>query len=253
MTTELEPKTVATATDLVAAISQGAKVLVAFDPKVVSRAATLARMAENWPVVTSVEEHAAAADKFRAIRDLKKTIEDNRVSVTKPLLDAQRAVKARADEITAQLDRGERMLRDRLSVFEAAERQREAEREAQRRAEAAERARVAAEEAARQREAELARTPDDAPYQLDEVPQTAPPVVEAPAPAPAAPAMKSVTSVRKVQTLKIVDVALIPAELNGVRLLVPDEAAILKLLKAGLTIPGCELEESTTTTARGGR
>ncbi len=242
-----------TAVEIVAAIAQGNTATVEFDATLVKRVGLLARSAEGWPAITSREEHEVAASRFTEIREIKKRIEESRVAITRPLLDAQRAVKARADEITAQLDRGERMLRDRLSVFEAAERQREAEREAQRRAEAAERARLAAEEAARQREAELARTPDDAPYQLDEVPQTAPPVVEAPAPAPAVPAMKSVTSVRKVQTLKIVDVALIPAELNGVRLLVPDEGAITKLLKAGLTIPGCELEESTTTTARGGR
>jgi hypothetical protein len=42
--------------------------------------------------------------------------------------------------------------------------------------------------------------------------------------------------------LRIVDPDMIPVKVQGVRLLVPDEKAIDKVLRAGIAVPGCELE-----------
>ena len=64
--------------------------------------------------------------------------------------------------------------------------------------------------------------------------------------------IKSAAVTRKtVRRLVIADAALVPREVAGVPLWVIDEAAVTKLLKAGIAVPGAVLEETETIAAKG--
>lgn len=58
---------------------------------------------------------------------------------------------------------------------------------------------------------------------------------------------KIVTKARKGEALEIEDPLSIPFELNGIQLLEPKRAAIIRLLRAGVHVPGCRLVKTETT------
>ncbi len=67
------------------------------------------------------------------------------------------------------------------------------------------------------------------------------------------PTVTSSVAVRMVPQLLVDDASLIPRELHGVTLMVPDESAILELLKRKKVVPGCRMEQVPQVRAKGGR
>jgi len=181
-------------------------------------------------------ESFAAADALNGeIRELSRAIEDQRKELSRPALDLQRTLKAVADEARAELQRATQLLSKRLHNYTA-----EQERKQREAAAEAERARA-------RREAEEMRKPG-ASVELLPPEGSVPATVEV----DPVPKAKSVRTRRK-KTLVIHDVSKIPATFGTVRLMVPDEQAIKKLLEAGVDVPGCSLVEERAVTNPGGK
>jgi hypothetical protein len=210
---------------------------------------------------------------FRRIDALKKTVEAQRLDITRPIdalkaaiMEAERQAtkplaEARADlgerlltvqrRLEAERQAAERRAREEAEARARAERERlEAERQAIIRRQAEERARA---EAKAREEAELFGV---APEPVEAAPEP-PPVVVVPVVERAAVAVPVVprAAVRESSrpVLVIDDAAKIPRELGGVALLIPDTKAIERILKAGVAVPGCRLENRGGFASAGGR
>lgn len=243
--------------------------IVALSPELLAEAGRLVgeAMAMTPSDAASLDR---ANDLFRKVDKLAKTIADGRLEVTrpidalkkkiiaaeeqatKPLAEAKTALGARitacARELQRQREEIERKAREEAEAKARAERERlEAERQAKIKAdrEEHERQTKAAEEEARLFGTEAEEIAPPAPP---------PPVVVVPEvvlPPEAQLPIKSAARTTTRQKLVIDEPKLIPVELGGVRLLVPDEKAITAMLKAGVQIPGCRLEAVTSIGATG--
>lgn len=130
----------------------GERLVMEFDENIAKkglavRVEELEASADKMP--EKVEDDATASkvgDLMRMVKAADKAIEDERVDLNRPVLDAQRNLKARADAIRARLAKIEGRARALLDAFMAEKRRQEAE-ERRRAEEAAEAARKAAQDA----------------------------------------------------------------------------------------------------------
>ncbi len=225
-----------------------------------AQAVALAAQAETLAPATA-EELAGANAVFRQVDALTKRITSDRMALTRPidaLLDAIRDAerKATAPLLAAKAALGQRLVACERAIAEAARAAAaKARQEAEERA-LAERRRLEAEQAAARKLAEEERAKAQAAAdaeaavfggeaeQVPDLPPPAPvvvvPVLERPA-ALAVPVVKSAARTTTRQRLHIHDANLVPLEIAGRRLLVPDEKAIDALLRAGVAVPGARL------------
>lgn len=235
---------------------------------------TLAEVAELTKAAREIDVKDAGSLEvgntiFRQVDQLAKAISAGRLEVTRPIDALKKAIIAAEEKATeplleAKADLGKRIIacqkeleRQRLEAEQAAreeaerkaaeERQRlEAERQAKIAQQEAER--KAAEDAARAEAAMFGEDQEAAVAKLPPVEVITPvvvvPIVELP---PAAnPLPKSAVRTTRRQKLVIDDVDLIPTVLANVRLLIPDEKTIEKLMKAGVEVPGVRLVDIET-------
>jgi hypothetical protein len=198
---------------------------------------------------------------YQQLQTLSREIEKSRETLKKPALDFGRSLDAAAKEAVAPIEAEKSRLG---AVIKDWQKRENARRE--------ELARKAREEAERQRQeqirlerereeaARLAALPKDDPVPgEDPVPVDEPTVAfvapEKPAvpiqPVYVPPPVKSSVREKVSKVLVIEDAALIPRELSGAVLLVPDEAQIKRLLTAGIKVPGCRLDELVGTAPTG--
>lgn len=192
----------------------------------------LARFANG---ITNAADFDAAGEAYRSAQKLEKDIEKARKDAKAPVLDLGRALDAAADAATRPLSDA----RNRLGLVIGDYQTREAKRVAEERAAAARAIAEQAAEQARQR-AEAARATLAAEPQLPlpVAPIVIPPKVEA--------APKSVVRMVTKYSLRVTAAERIPRKVyddadNVYSLMVLDEAAAIRALRAGVTINGCEL------------
>jgi hypothetical protein len=199
--------------------------------------------------IDSPEAMAKGNELFLEIDRLAKGISEERMKHSRPfdvlkgkLIDAEKA--ATEPLLAAKREAGEKLLaykreQDRIR------------REAEAAAAKAEQERRAAEARAEveRLEAEARAKPEaDLPPGIEDTAPAPEPLAPVPPPAPAPvvvvpPPVKSAALSMKKKRLKITDANLIPSTVGGVRILVPDERSIERLLRAGVAVPGCILEE----------
>lgn len=222
--------------------------------------------------IKDAESLAVANALYKRIDGLNKAIKEQRLEITRPIdalkdaiMDAERlATKPLSD---AREDLGKRIFEmDRELARQRQLAEAKARKEAEEKA-AAERARLEAErqEIIRKQQAEHAEAERAAKEQADLFGTEAEPIPEAEPPPPVVvvpvvdavmipPALpKSAVRGSTRTKLKIHDASKIPRDLAGVVLLIPDDKAIEKLMKAGVEVPGCHLETVEGFASAGGR
>lgn len=189
--------------------------------------------------ITTSESFTEADELLANVGGAIKGLETQRLMATMPLRRATEAINAVAKRIRAPLEQARDALRGKILAFQEAKRL-EADRE---------RARLALLEELKK--AEEPEPEPEKPFALDKGPVAVadllPQVTHAPPGGPArseyfVPQSKAVTR-RKTQALKITDRKKIPRAVGGVDLWILDEKAVLRLLKAGAEVPGCEIEK----------
>lgn len=183
----------------------------------------------------------AADDLFTKIRALEAGIEKQRTEIKAPVLKLSQAIDAAVKQPALTLATARKNLGERILAYQREQERlrREAEEKARREQAAAEAKRKAEEQARMAQEAELRKKGMPIP------PPAPAPVVQPVRPIPVPPPVtkSSAVTTAKQKVLVIVDKRQIPWEIGGVELLVPDEAAIKRLLTAGVSVPGCRIEE----------
>jgi hypothetical protein len=221
-------------------------------------AGNLAQLAVDAAAVVSIDtlpQYQAADLILGRCTLMAREIEAERKRLKAPILDLGRALDDAAGEVLAPLlgikaDLGRRVLA--YQTAENARRAEEARRVAEERAAAAAEARLQQIEADRIRkeaeaaalQASMADAPDLAPWEEPVaeivVPERITIVPEYVAPAP--PPLKSLAVKRStVRRLVVDDEDLIPDAVSGVALWTRDDAAIKRLMTAGVDVPGCRL------------
>lgn len=233
-----------------------------------ARAAALAGplTAEKFPIADAL---VAEANK------LHKQIEAERKRLKQPITDLAQALDAAAGEALVPLVGIKLDLGKEVASYVAEEnRRREAIRRAEEQRIAAERERQAQEAAARRKAEEEARAAAAAaaPVETDPDAWGEEPAAPAPTPAPApvvhaaVPVMSmqrqievapikssSVTTRKRPPLVEIVDPSLLPDEIAGIPLWIPDTSAIEKLARNGAKIPGVRITEVEPAIASKGR
>lgn len=182
-----------------------------------------------------------------------KALEARRVELKKPITALGKAIDSVVANVADPLDVAKRALSHRVVAYQRAEQEKaeKAKREAEEKA-AAERAAAEAERARLQAEADAKAKQEaedmarilGAPVEPEKVTVEAP--KPAPAPAPpitAAPVKATAIQTRKVKKLVIDDEAAVPAYVAGINIRPIDNAAVRKLVEAGVTVPGCRMVE----------
>lgn len=212
----------------------------------------------------------------QAMHSLEKDIEASRTEANKPVLIINRAINKAAKDAVVVLERERKRLAQNIAAYVRAvnaERERaeqenlrkiREQQEAEDRKRQEEEARLQAEQAQATQETDEVEA--DEPGQL--IPPTGPQAGQAPprptsaaeqwatgytpepAPSPAPlelevvpERVQSAVSIKRVKKLHIIDRTKIPFQIQNAQLLTVNEGAILRLLKAGINVPGCELVE----------
>lgn len=214
--------------------------LIVLQAHVLERAGGLCREADS-AVVTDAFEQVHADQLYLGIRTLESEIEKQRVTVKDPVLKLGKAIDEAVRPIMIMLAETRVKLGDRILAFKRIQEQLAREAEERRRKE------LEAIEAERKAK-ELARIAQEAALKEKGMPIPPPPpvaVVAPPRPLPApVPVIKSASvTTMKQKVLVIDDKRQIPWEIGNVELLTPNEISIKRLLMAGITVPGCRLEE----------
>lgn len=236
--------------------------LVVFDAATAAEAKAIATELRTIRALGKIDDNtlARADAAVRRAAGLGKRIETNRVAVKAPVLELGRAIDAACREHIDSLDGESKAVAVLINAHvqrKAAEAR--AVEEAQRRA-VEEAARIA-EERRMQDEAALAAlqssgevlTAEDAVVVAElaaeaEVKRELDAVVPLPI---APPVPKTSVSQRMVDELEVFDDDAIPRRINGIDLLVRDDAAVKRLLKAGVDVPGCRLVKRPQVARRG--
>lgn len=194
--------------------------------------------------ITSAEEHAAAAEIYKACAKLRIAVDKGREALKAPALLIGRQIDAAAKEVTVQANEFERKLAVHLRAWEkVVEEQRAAEerrrQEEAKRLQAEADARANEERRKAQEAAEADALPDEPVPQIP-VTEHLPVRVE---PAALPPAPKSAVRSTLKPVVVVDDLAKVPLYVNGVRVWATlDEDAIIVLHKAGMTVPGVHVE-----------
>ena len=202
-----------------------------------------ANVANGFVAVEITEANVNTADvAWRDVQGMLRAVEAERTRLKEPVLDLGRQLDAAAREAVAPLEAAKRALGDKLGLFSQQQKKKaeEAAREVQRIAnEAAQKARA---EQERQR-AEAAKNN-----------RPPPPPVLPPRPVPAVklppPVVSKAVTMKKRKEIVVTDKSKIPFEVGGVCLWDLNEAAVKKLLEAGVKIEGVSLEEFDTAAGR---
>jgi hypothetical protein len=187
----------------------------------------------------------AEADEIqKSTKDLLKDIEAERVRVKAPFLAVCKQIDEASGEVMDKLKVCGKTLGNKILTFsqeqerirQAAETAARIEREKAEALARAEAEKINAENRRKAEEAKAANRPPPAPVTVT-LPK---PVVQAYVP----PAIKSTsTTTMKRKVLVIDDKTQIPWSIQEVELLTVNETAIIKLLLAGIKVPGCRIEE----------
>ena len=194
-----------------------------------------------------------------------KQIEAERKRLKAPILDLGRQLDDAAGEALAPFFALKGDLGRKLMAYQDAENARRADEarrvaaaraaaEAEARRQQAEADRIREEAAAQQRAAKESAPSDALPWELPAavavvVPERTTIIPEYVPPAPA-PLKSSAVKRTTVKRLVIENAALIPPMVAGVALWSLDDAAVTKLLRAGIAVPGCHLEETEIIAAK---
>jgi len=211
---------------------------------VVQKADELTLLAANMKI-DDVFTLAVADDTKKDCANLLKAIEVERVRVKAPFLDVGKQIDAAAAGIVDKLTLAARALATNIIAFtreqerirQEAETKARIERDRLEAIQRAETMRIEEENRKRSEEAKSKGVPAPAPVMAP----IAKLVMSAPVMPP--PIKSTSTTTMKQKVLVIDDATLIPWSIGGVTLLIPDEKAIKKLILAGVTVPGCRIEE----------
>ncbi len=249
--------------------------LPTLEQAVEEKVAEARKLAESIEVTN--EEEAKVAQKLAAeINRQRRAIEDERVGLTKPRKDAAEEIKRRYDAVKAPFDEADKIVRDKLAAWQAAEeekareRQRKIDEERRRVEEEARKQREAAEKAGREaKELEVEDADDQA--VADELAAEARRAAETaavtetailslpPDAPPAAPTLAGFSQPKQL-VAEVVDLAAVPDFLpDGTPLKLVDEVALRKWGRAqekakGGTLPelpGCKFERKAAGTRVG--
>lgn len=242
---------------------------------------TLAEVAELTKAAREIEVKDVASLEvgntiFRQVDQLAKAISAGRLEVTRPIDALKKAIIAAEEKATeplleAKSDLGKRIItcqkeleRQRLEAeqkareeaeMKAAEERQRLEAERQAKIAQQETERKAAEDAARAEAAMFGEDPEAVVAKLPPV-EVIPPVVVIPIvelPSAVNPLPRAAVRTTRRQRLVIDNPELVPTMMANVRLLVPDEKSIEKLMKAGVEVPGCRLVDIESIASAGGR
>lgn len=143
------------------------------DGGLLERISTITESAGKAPEITDKTIAGKVGDLIAMARECRKRIEERRETHNRPLLNAQRALKGRADALLSPMDEAINALKRRLDAFmaeearKAADKQRQADEEARR---------LREEQAQREREAAEAGAPPPPPAPIIEAPRIEQPV-----------------------------------------------------------------------------
>jgi hypothetical protein len=219
--------------------------LVILDSSVLARVSDLVSIAETFDVIG--EANFSEADgALKTIAKLLKDIEKDRKTVKAPVLDLEKAIDKAAKAATAPLSKAKQDLSGRVAAYVRAvqEERRRVAAENQRKIDEENRK---AEERRRQEEAERRKREEADKRTLAEriVAGSGPsePKPEPPRPQPVQlekppEEVKSSVSIRKKPKPHVFDRRLIPWEIAGETLLEVDMAAVKRLRKKGIDVPG---------------
>lgn len=226
-----------------------------------------AMVAEAEATIAALEKYSEATDEnaaqvehlTRSVATSERKLEDDRKALVRGPLELQRRINAACSDLATRLNNAKRRGASILDVRNQRKQAelRAAEEEQRRAVEAAARA---AEEKRRADEAALAALQAQAePSPEDEVviaelqaEATVARELEAIVPLRSLPEVpKSSTSRRMVEELVITDIDAIPRVVNDIELFKLDEAAVKRMLKAGIKLPGCHLEKKPQLAVRG--
>lgn len=212
--------------------------IVVLDQTVVERTVSLAERAQLLGPITLANMSQADAV-LREASALAKQVEAQRKAVKAPILELGKAVDVAAAKVGDALGQITRRLTKAIGDVQLAEKRREEAAEAKRRrVEAATLAREAELAALAQTAAPEERATVEA-LRHEAHEQSAREWLASTELGPALP--KTSVHLREVLELEIYDLKSIPLEVNGIPLIAPERPAIMRLLKAGITIPGARL------------
>ena len=251
--TELVPVTVA---------NNLPSVIVCLSPMTLQEAQTLTRAATDMKVES---DHALTVSNgiFSQVDKLAKKIAAGRLEITRPIDALKKSIIEAEEAATGPLLKAKAELGQRMITYrDAAEKAREEE-ERKVRAEAEEKARIERARLEAERQEIIRKQKEEAAEAEAMFGSDAPPPPPPPPPVAVVPVMeyipagtaipKSAARTTTRRRIVVVDLDKVPVVLAGVRLLVLDEKAAEKLLKAGVEIPGLKLEEYSTIGSSGGR
>ncbi len=198
--------------------------------------------------VTNAEEARAADAIVKRISALHGQVEEQRLAFGRELRTLQDQINVAASEALQPLADIREHLGRQIRAFELADRARIAVEEAK--AEEERKVRQAEEDQRAQEAAEFAAEPGQAPSEVA-VPEAMPRQVPAPY---VPPAYKSSSVRAKPKRLDVFDPALVPFELNGIRLHKElNLTAIKALIASGIVVPGCRMAEDDGIALKGAR
>lgn len=218
--------------------------VVVLTAEIETRIETTRRELAGVTAIDDVFGLATADELYLKGRKLLKEIEEERIKVKAPFL----SISTQIDKLAKDAGKPLSLAVDELStkIIGYQREQARLEREAQAKAEA-ERQKALMDAEASRKAQEALMTPEQA--------KIAPPVI-APIVAPLRPIPQVIKSsaitTKMVKVLVIDDPKLIPYSIGGKVLLVPNESVIEALLRAGMEIPGCRLEEQESITKKRG-
>lgn len=196
-------------------------------------ASSLVEMAESLEV--TAETLNDASDLLSWIAANKKRLEKQRVFLTKPLVDHQRAINGQFKDWMDPLNQADRAVRQKVLAYQREEERKAAE------------ARAAEEKRQREEQERLAAEREASGDASPMEPAAPQPVAEAPqAPERSTRSSLGTTTVRKVWTFEIEDESAIPREYLAV-----DEKKIGAVVKAGVrSIPGVRIYQTDSLAVR---
>jgi hypothetical protein len=225
-------------------------------------------VAEAEATIAALEKYSEATDEnaaqiehlTRSVATSERKLEDDRKTLKRGPLELGRRIDAACNDLGTRLNLAKRR---GAAILDARQQRKLAEaraaEEAQRRA-VEEAARIA-EERRMADEAALAAlqasgeplTPEEAVVVAElEAEATVQRELQAVVPLPVVPAVpKSAAGRSMVDELVITDEDAIPRSINGIPLFKRDDAAIKRILKAGIKLPGCHLEKKPQLSVRG--
>ena len=243
--------------------------IVAISPEIMAEALELVKKSGEL-TVSNAEEMTVANGVFKQIDQLVKKVSSGRLEITRPIDALKKSIIEAEETAVVPLKDAKKSLGEKIVTCQKELQRIADEAAAKAKAEAEEKARIERERLEKERQEQIKKQQED--YEAEckkkaaeaEMFGESEPVIPPPPPPPPVPVVpvvvedlpsanipKAAARTTERKRLVIVDPNVIPLEIGGVRLLVPDEKAITGLLKAGVAVPGCKLESYSTIGASG--